>query len=74
MEVYAFGLLVLFGLIWLAIRISKGAGYKEAKLDIKEAETQTIIENRKAKYANIDMVSNLSEPERTKLRKSWQRD
>lgn len=70
---YGFVLAFMAGLIWLTVRYVRKAERAEAKLETSEAENETIIENQKAKYANIHMVNNLDEPERAKLRKKWER-
>lgn len=71
MEVYIFALLILIGLIYTCIKLSSGKAKAETKAEQREAELDIIQENIKAKYANIDHINNLSEPERTRLRQKW---
>jgi len=74
MEIYAFGLAVIVGLIWLVVRVSKGSGYKEAKLETSEAENDIIEENRKATWANLDAINKLDDANvKQLLAKKWTR-
>jgi uncharacterized protein YpmB len=71
MEIYALGLLIILGLIWLALRVSKSSGYKEAKLETSEAENETIKENIKATAIKEHELATASDDERIRLRKKW---
>lgn len=71
MTVYALGLTIIVGLIWLIVRVSKGSGYKDAKLETSEAENETIKENIKATAVKEHELAIASDDERAKLRKKW---
>ena len=43
-----FGLVIIVGLIWLVVSVSKGQATAETKLDLKETENEVIKENIKA--------------------------
>jgi hypothetical protein len=74
MGVYAFGLLVLLGLIWLAIRLAKSNGYKDAIIEKDNVEKEIIEENRKSTWANLDTINKLDDAAVKQLLKSkWTR-
>jgi len=63
MEIYAFGLLVIVGLIWAAIRVSKGAGYTEAELDEAQAMIDAVAKSAIEAKENEKNVANLTDDE-----------
>jgi hypothetical protein len=74
MEIYALGLAIIVGLIWLAVRVSKGAGYTEAQLETEEAENEIKEENRKAAWSNLDIINKLDDAHVKQLLKDkWTR-
>jgi hypothetical protein len=58
---------------YLLLRAKEKLGGFKVTIEKDNVEKEIIEENRKAKYANIHIVNNLTEPERTKLRKKWSR-
>jgi len=70
MEIYALGLTIIVGLIWLAVRVSKNSGYTEAQFDEAQAMIDEVERiNREAKQ-NEKTTSNLSRDElRSRLSK-----
>lgn len=74
MELALVGLVLAIAvLLWLLLRAKKNEGKSEAVIEADNVEKEIIEENRKAKYANIHIINNLTEPERTELRKKWSR-
>ena len=73
MEIYAFGLVILAGLIRLAVWLSKGSGYKEAELEQADYEKEIIEENRKAAWANKDTIIRATDDELARLHEKWKR-
>ncbi len=74
MELALVGLVLAIAvLLWLLLRAKKNEGKNEAVIEADNVEKEIIEENRKAKYANIHIINNLTEPERTELRKKWSR-
>lgn len=69
--VYGFGLVVVVFLINKAMKVSKGSGYKEAKLETSEAENEVIKENIKATAIKEHELATASDDERIRLRKKW---
>lgn len=66
-----FAVAIVIGLIWLVVSVSKGSGYKEAKLETSEAENETIKENIKATAIKEHELATASDDERIKLRQKW---
>ncbi len=66
MEIYAIVLVVIVGLCWVAWRIAKGAGYKEAELDAHKA---TIKNNKKAVKDAKDIATMSRAAKRNELSK-----
>ena len=73
MEIYAFGLVILAGLIWLVVWLSKGSGYKEAELKQADHEKEIIEENRKKAWANKDHIIRATDAELARLHEKWKR-
>ena len=74
MEIYALGLAIIVGLIWLAVRVSKSSGYTEAKLETEEAENDIKEKNRKAAWSNLDTINKLDDAHVKQLLKDkWTR-
>lgn len=61
MEIYAFGLAVIVGLIWLVVRVSKGSGYKEAELEATIARVDAIQKAAEEAKKNESDISKLSD-------------
>jgi len=67
MEIYAFGLVILAGLIWLAVWLSKGNGYKEAENEGLQDTLEIIEANKKVVWRNEVTINKLSDDDVNKL-------
>ena len=73
MEVYALGLVIIAGLIWLALRLSKNSGKVEAENIGKQQTLDIIKHNKKIAWRNEKYIGGLNDDELAKLREEYSR-
>ncbi len=71
--VYSFGLAIVIGLIWLALRAYKNTGTLEAENEGKQLTLDIIEYNKKVVWRNEKYINSLTDVERAKLREEYTR-